>query len=255
MKGGIIDMPKLQLLKEFFYGLESPYHVVVLTNDAARARVLRLGQLMCGDQSWFISALVEDFIKSGEVVECRQYKDFEFVRYLVREYFHGKWSVQHHLVAKYDSDGKLLAYSFDPVERFPMEVWAHISAGSSSSQRFLECSEILTDKDAILDFVRDVKGDGGLIVAEDGGDGTCVSCWALEKDGRDSFSVEWWPCIFERFRMEAWTENREEVVEYFRKYMTEGLAEAQQCFEWRPVYACVNPDWLQQGQTPVIQWE
>jgi len=239
MNGEVTGMPRLQLIRDFFCELEGPYTVIELTASAAKERIERLELLACGDRFGYFSALIEYFIESAKVLECRRYRtDVELVRYAVREYLvqRNEWSASRQLVVKYNAGGELLAYTFDPAERQPMEVWADICEGDPENPRKMHYPEQTVKWEDVLDFAWGEKDGGGVLVAEDGGDASCVSSWDVSKDDTERFSVEWWPCGFERLRMEATTESRKEMVEFLRKYMRGGLSEAQQCFVWSPVY-------------------
>jgi len=239
MKGSVIGMPKLQLLRDFFCELEGPYTVVKLTAEAAKERVWRLESLSCGGRFGYLSALVEYFVASAKVVECRQYQnDVELVRYAVRAYFAHRrdWSGQHQLVVKYNGAGELLAYSFDPAERYPMEIRADICEGDPDNPRKMHYPKQTVRWEDVLDFAWGEKDGGGLFVAEDEGDGSYVICWDLSEEDRDRCSAEWCPYGLSGLQMEAITESRGEMVDFLRKYMRGGLAEAQQCFAWRPAY-------------------
>ena len=147
-----------------------------------------------------------------------------------------KWSGRHQLVVKYNGAGELLAYSFDPAERYPMEIKANICEGDPDNPRKMHYPEQTVRWEDVLDFAWGEKDGGGLFVAEDGGDGSFISCWELGEADREFYSVEWCPYDVEALRMEATTKSRGEMVDFLRKYMRGGLAEAQQCFTWRLLY-------------------
>lgn len=236
MKGSVIGMPKLQLLRDFFCELEGPYTVLKLTAEAAKERVGRLELLSCGDRFGYFSALVEYFVASAKVVECRQYQnDVELVRYAVRVYLtqHREWSDRHQLVVKYNGTGELLAYSFDPAERYPMEIKADICEGDPDNPRKMHYPEQTVRWEDVLDFAWGEKDGGGVFVFEDGGNGSYISCWEVGEEDQECFSIEWCPYLIGRLRMVATTKSRGEMVDFLRKYMRGGLAEAQQCFTWR----------------------
>ncbi len=238
MNGEVKGMPKLQLLRDFFFELEGPYTVMKLPAAEIKERVVRLEQLTCGVRFGYFSALVEYFIKSARVISCRRYaNDVELVRYIVKTYRpqRDEWSIGLQLVAKYSAVGELLAYTFDPVEKQPMEVWAWIAEGDPDNPRKMHYPEFTAKWEDILDYAWSEKDCGGVFVGEEGGDGSMISCWCSGKENGD-FEVEWRPYGMEKLGMAAETKSRAEMVDFIRRYMRGGLSEAQQCFAWTPIY-------------------
>ena len=231
MKGEVIGMPKLQLLREFFSGLEGPCEVLKLDDKGKAERVERIKALSSVAVFEEYKPIIAGFIESAKVREVRRYRfGFEIVKYCVRTYYSDikQWGNPYVLDVKYSPGGELISYTFDPNEETPIE----LSATLCYDDEIVETSSV---KD-IVDFCWNMGYNTGMFLGDENHSAE-IQVWNLGSEESPCFDLEWMWGGHECLRMAAEVTSWGAMLDFVRRYIRGGLGEAQRGHEWVSVYA------------------
>ena len=230
MDGEVAGMPKFQLIRDFFLGLEGPYKVLSQDDKGKAERVGRLKSLHSVATFEEYKSIIAEFIKSAEIREVRSYQlGVEVVKYNTWNYVPSleKWDGPYVIDVKYSQNGELMSYTFDPNEKVPIEVTATLCAKDNT----IETNRI----EDISDFCWNMEFDTGMFLEEENGH-AMIHVWNIGSEESPSFDLEWSWGGHEYLRMSAVATSWESMADFVRRYIRGGLSNAQAGLEWTPLY-------------------
>ncbi len=227
MDGEVTGMPKLQLILDFFSGLEGPYKVLALDDKGKAERVERLNALYSVATFEEYKPIIAEFIKTARIREVWRYQSgVEIVKYNVWTYYsHSKmWGGPYVIDVKYSPDGEFVSYTLDPNEGETIEITATLCDSEDTS----ETSRIVD----ILDFCWNMEFNTGMFL-EEGNGHAMISVWNFGSEETPSFDLEWMWGSYEWLRMSAEVKSWGAMFDFVRKFIRIGLGEAQRGHEWK----------------------